>query len=86
MTFKRKGFPLATLILSVILMAGCCRMSEPVKPIADDVFKKASLTEPLPPTAFTSDGCSLWFDGCWVKCCVQHDLAYWRGGTSKERQ
>ena len=86
MTFKRKGFPLATLILSVILMAGCCRMSEPVKPIADDVFKKASLTEPLPPTAFTSDGCSLWFDGDWVECCVLHDLAYWRGGTSKERQ
>ena len=86
MTFRRNGFPIATLILPVILMAGCCRMSDTVKPIADDVFKKAALAEPLPPTPFTSDGCSLWFDGDWVECCVQHDLAYWRGGTSKERQ
>jgi hypothetical protein len=61
-------------------------MSDTVKPIADEVFKKAALTEPLPPTAFTSDGCSLWFDGDWVECCVLHDLAYWRGGTSEERQ
>jgi hypothetical protein len=83
---REEGRAVATLILPVILMAGCCRMSEPVKPIADDVFEKAALTEPLPPTAFTSDGCSLWFDGDWVECCVLHDLAYWRGGTSAKRQ
>jgi len=86
MTVRRKGLTIVTLILPVILMAGCCRMPESVKPIVDDVFKKAALTEPLPPTAFTSDGCSLWFDGDWVECCVLHDLAYWRGGTSGERQ
>jgi len=41
---------------------------------------------------FTTDGCSLFPDGpsqgadCWVGCCVEHDGAYWRGGTAEERQ
>ncbi len=41
---------------------------------------------------FTSDGCSLFPDGSliskkdWCECCFQHDLAYWRGGTEKERE
>jgi|GEM_PF-4294558 len=44
-------------------------------------------------TPFTSDGCSLFPDGTtdapslWVHCCIQHDLAYWAGGTrAKKRQ
>lgn len=42
--------------------------------------------------AFTSDGCSLFPDGTiedrtkWCECCLQHDLAYWRGGTEQERK
>ncbi len=41
--------------------------------------------------AFTSDGCSLFPDGTvqegqkWCDCCLQHDMAYWRGGTEEER-
>ena len=40
---------------------------------------------------FTTDGCSLFPDGDvvgtlqWRDCCVNHDKAYWRGGTAKER-
>ena len=40
---------------------------------------------------FVSDGCSLFPDRAligkddWCGCCVAHDLAYWRGGTSDER-
>jgi len=40
---------------------------------------------------FTSDGCSLFPDGTfedrgkWCDCCQTHDLAYWRGGSSEER-
>ena len=40
---------------------------------------------------FTSDGCSLFFNGTfedpelWKECCHKHDLAYWRGGTEEER-
>ena len=41
---------------------------------------------------FTSDGCSLFPDRApignadWCTCCVEHDLAYWRGGTAEERE
>jgi hypothetical protein len=41
---------------------------------------------------FTSDGCSLFPDGTvgdrakWCRCCLQHDIAYWRGGTEEERK
>lgn len=41
---------------------------------------------------FRSDGCSLFPDGTladktlWQECCVEHDLAYWQGGTREERE
>jgi len=41
---------------------------------------------------FTTDGCSWFPDGTfenhqlWRECCIEHDKAYWRGGTYKERQ
>ena len=41
---------------------------------------------------FTSDGCSLFPDGnrenrnLWCDCCFAHDIAYWQGGTQKERK
>lgn len=40
---------------------------------------------------FRSDGCSLFPDGTikdrnlWCDCCLEHDIAYWRGGTEEER-
>lgn len=40
---------------------------------------------------FTSDGCSAFPDGTikqntlWLNCCRAHDLAYWKGGTYKQR-
>jgi hypothetical protein len=41
---------------------------------------------------FATDGCSMWVDGTlahpnlWRHCCVAHDLAYWIGGTQKQRK
>lgn len=41
--------------------------------------------------AFTSDGCSLFPDGTvqdralWCDCCLEHDIAYWQGGTREDR-
>ena len=41
---------------------------------------------------FTSDGCSVFPDGTaqqqslWARCCIAHDLAYWKGGTQAERE
>jgi hypothetical protein len=40
---------------------------------------------------FTTDGCSDFPNGTpkhqdlWLTCCIEHDLAYWMGGTYKER-
>ncbi len=40
---------------------------------------------------FTTDGCSLFPDRAsaggkdWCRCCAEHDLAYWRGGTQQQR-
>ena len=41
---------------------------------------------------FKSDGCSLFPDGnltnknAWCECCVQHDIAYWQGGSVEQKQ
>ncbi|VAW87520.1 putative helicase [hydrothermal vent metagenome] len=41
---------------------------------------------------FTSDGCSVFPDGTlkekdlWLSCCIEHDRAYWLGGTHKEKK
>ncbi len=41
---------------------------------------------------FTSDGCSAFPDGTvvqnelWLTCCTDHDYAYWKGGTYRERE
>lgn len=43
-------------------------------------------------SSFTSDGCSAFPDGkiehqtLWLNCCIQHDLAYWKGGSYEERE
>ncbi|WP_051208173.1 hypothetical protein [Saccharospirillum impatiens] len=41
---------------------------------------------------FTSDGCSafpdgtIWQNELWLECCTEHDYAYWKGGSYKERE
>ena len=55
------------------------------------VFFAATLAHADSLRAFTSDGCSLFPDGdfnhrkLWCDCCLEHDIAYWRGGTSEQR-
>ena len=34
---------------------------------------------------FASDGCTLAPDGWWNECCIEHDRAYFRGGTPEDR-
>lgn len=53
------------------------------------LFPAISVADELKP--FTTDGCSAFPDGTfnqqslWVECCIQHDIAYWKGGTYEER-
>lgn len=52
------------------------------------------MTEPMsmkiegvsPDYPFSSDGCTMFPDGHWRKCCVAHDRDYWMGGTLAERK
>jgi hypothetical protein len=39
-----------------------------------------------PPHPFTTDGCSMAPDGDIADCCVDHDIAYWCGGTAEQRR
>ncbi len=41
----------------------------------------------VPPAhPFVTDGCSRFPDADWnTRCCVEHDIAYWCGGTAEER-
>ncbi len=51
----------------------------------------ASAQAPAGLSPFSTDGCSLFPDRSllsgvdWCRCCVAHDLVYWRGGTAEER-
>lgn len=49
------------------------------------VFGQSAADRQLPPD-YVSDKCSLFFDGDWGDCCVEHDKAYFFGGTKKERR
>lgn len=40
----------------------------------------------LPDFIFTTDGCSRAPDDHWVSCCITHDIAYWCGGSSEDRE
>ncbi len=40
----------------------------------------------LPPYPFRTDGCSVSPNGSWVQCCVEHDVAYWCGGSAEDRK
>ncbi len=41
--------------------------------------------EGTPPHLFTTDGCSVCPDDGWVDCCIEHDFAYWCGGSADDR-
>ena len=73
------------LFCAVFLFASCADHREAIKAQADRLYAEARLKEPLPPKPFESDGCSLWWNGDWVECCVYHDFGYWMGGACEER-
>ncbi|MEJ2688828.1 MAG: dual specificity protein phosphatase family protein [Deltaproteobacteria bacterium] len=55
------------------------------------VFLSGAATAAPRLSNFTSDGCMLFPDGPisergrWCECCLNHDIAYWRGGTKNDR-
>ena len=88
-----------TLACLAIVAVGCTPTRFRVRPERDDANAARTTAEraamvcaarriagDLPPHAFTSDGCSLWPDGRWADCCLQHDMTYWCGGSAAARQ
>lgn len=67
----------ATLIISLLLLTSCQALREVVS--ADTI------------RPFTTDGCSMSPNGprtkpnAFLECCVNHDLAYWQGGTLEQK-
>ncbi len=65
--------PAAWLVVAAALLLGGCASNAGLRPV-------------------TSDGCSLYPDRAifgpddWCVCCEEHDMAYWKGGTRRERQ
>jgi hypothetical protein len=76
----------------LILLTGCSGFSEgPGRGIAStDEIDLKSVQNLLKP--FVSQGCPRFANGIeypnqdkWALCCVQHDVAYWKGGTADDR-
>lgn len=80
-------------------LAACTPTRHHLQPYSEDVAAANGLearaaricarqrgTANLPPHPFTTDGCSMWPNGTWTECCVAHDIAYWCGGSSEERE
>jgi hypothetical protein len=49
------------------------------------IFSQAAPVRVMP-ADFKSDGCSLFPDGNYRNCCVEHDKSYYFGGTKAERK
>jgi hypothetical protein len=87
----------AILSLSIASAVGCASKHHTVEPYRSNVTARAELdrranaicgtTRPtLPPHPFVTDGCSMFPDSTWAECCVTHDIAYWCGGTYRQRR
>lgn len=77
---------LILLLLSFFLLLSCSGDKTKIDELAQSLYSQSTWEEPLPPHAFKSDGCSCWPDSDWLECCIEHDLAYWMGGTRHERK
>ncbi len=77
MAFIKYTFVLIFVVSFALWEAGCSNGS---------TSKGSVVLEP-----FTTDGCSLFPDGTfsdkakWQDCCIEHDIAYWQGGTEEDR-
>ncbi|MGQ0547145.1 MAG: hypothetical protein ACT4P3_17735 [Betaproteobacteria bacterium] len=85
--------------LLALVAAGCTPLHHSIEPYASDPAQAADVETrasaycaalrpggTLPPHSFTTDGCSMFPDSDWVQCCVEHDFAYWCGGSASQRE
>lgn len=81
-----------TITLVLILVFFAIYSDQRFKPKnIDELREKArSGAEVSPPKAFTTDGCSLWFNSLFgndfTDICIEHDMKYWKGGSAEDRK
>ena len=86
------------LILSPLLAWGCAYSTHRTEPYCRDAAAAARVeaeaeqlcgdmrpADGLPASPFRTDGCSASPDFNWKHCCVEHDKAYWCGGSAEQR-
>lgn len=66
-------------------LRGACLSAPQIESLARDQCAAAYPGRPLPSHPFTTDGCTLWPNGSWTACCIDHDTKYWCGGPNDDR-
>jgi hypothetical protein len=79
-------------------LSACVPMHHSIAPYNEDPVAARALEEraagicaavrgrgALPTYRFTTDGCSFWPDNGWLRCCIEHDIDYWCGGSAIDR-
>lgn len=75
------------IILFIFIVTSCSQLPKSRSQIKK--FTSVPLEHQIKP--FQSDGCSVWPEGTntnrisWIKCCIKHDIAYWKGGTETQK-
>lgn len=92
---------LVGLLLACLVSISCTPTRSTIKPpypyrgqefSAEEIAQVANETcaiEPGPATEihpFTTDGCSMWPDGSWRECCIEHDIQYWCASSDPSRK
>ena len=95
------AFAVKACIISALclVVVGCTPAAHTIRPYSDDPAKARSIEQEAEKACrairkgsfagiarFATDGCTLYPDGEWVDCCVRHDIAYWCGGSARDRE
>ncbi len=74
----------AFLLIFVLAASSAAQLAPPV-PTTQSTPPDPLKARVMPPE-FQSDGCTLFPDGNYRPCCVEHDKDYFFGGTTRERR
>ncbi|MBE9529297.1 MAG: hypothetical protein IME99_08680 [Proteobacteria bacterium] len=86
-------------MLLTLLLVGCVPKAHTLAPYSEKTEEAAALEAEAAKacsaerkgavsgmSSFTTDGCTLYPDGEWVECCIEHDKEYWCGGSRVKRK
>jgi hypothetical protein len=76
--------PLLILILTGVLTTLTYAQTSAPTDINPQI-ESSSVKKPPSTKVFQSDGCTMWFNGQYRKCCDNHDLDYFKGSGWRDR-